>query len=160
MAEMSNGERATVDQTPDPQDIDRAPATERASKMPSIPGTTMDPKKMIGFAAAAGAIMFTVLALGTGLTGNSTLPPVKPKPALEPAQYDPASVIAPTLAGAATRSKCTNCLGRTDCSRDWSRAWPYTGSASSRTASAPAIPSRSAPRRGAAIIADCLWRRK
>ncbi len=62
----------------------------------------MDPKKMIGFAAAAGAIMFTVLALGTGLTGNSTLPPVKPRPALEPAQYDPATVIAPTLAGAAT----------------------------------------------------------
>lgn len=102
MAEMSKGERATVDQTPDPDDIDRAPATERASKMPSMPGTAMDPKKMIGFAAAAGAIMFTVLALGTGLTGNSTLPPVKPKPALEPAQYDPATVIAPTLAGAAT----------------------------------------------------------
>ena len=102
MAEMSQGERATVDQTPDPEDIDRAPATERASKMPSIRGTAMDPKKMIGFAAAAGAIMFTVLALGTGLTGNSTLPAVKPKPALEPAQYDPATVIAPTLAGAAT----------------------------------------------------------
>ena len=106
MAEMSQSERAperaTVDQTPDPEDIDRAPATERASKMPSMPGTAMDPKKMIGFAAAAGAIMFTVLALGTGLTGNSTLPPVKPKPALEPAQYDPATVIAPTLAGAAT----------------------------------------------------------
>jgi type IV secretion system protein VirB10 len=94
--------RAAVDQTPDPDEIDRAPATERASKMPSMPGTTMDPKKMIGFAAAAGAIMFTVLALGTGLTGNSELPPVKPKPALEPAQYDPNTVIAPTLAGAAT----------------------------------------------------------
>lgn len=102
MAETSKSERATVDHTPDPEDIDRAPATERASKMPSIPGTAMDPKKMIGFAAAAGAIMFTVLALGTGLTGNSALPPVKPKPALEPAQYDPATVIAPTLAGAAT----------------------------------------------------------
>lgn len=102
MADIPMGERATVDQTPDPEDIDRAPATERASKMPSIPGTAMDPKKMIGFAAAAGAIMFTVLALGTGLTGNSTLPPVKPRPALEPAQYDPATVIAPTLAGAAT----------------------------------------------------------
>lgn len=111
MAEMSNGERATVDQTPDPQDIDRAPASERASKMPSIPGTTMDPKKMIGFAAASGAIMFTVLALGTGLTGNSTLPPVKPKPALEPAQYDPASVIAPTLAGAATDPNAPIALG-------------------------------------------------
>jgi type IV secretion system protein VirB10 len=102
MAEMSKGERAIVDQTPDPADIDRAPTTERASKMPSMPGTAMDPKKMIGFAAAAGAIMFTVLALGTGLTGNSNLPPVKPKPALEAAQYDPATVIAPTLAGAAT----------------------------------------------------------
>jgi type IV secretion system protein VirB10 len=113
MAEMSNGERATVDQTPDPQDIDRAPASERASKMPSIPGTTMDPKKMIGFAAAAGAIMFTVLALGTGLTGNSTLPPVRPKPALQPAQYDPASVIAPTLAGAATDPNAPIALGET-----------------------------------------------
>ena len=102
MADIPMGDRATVDQTPDPQDIDRAPAVERASKMPSMPGTTMDPKKMIGLAAAAGAIMFTVLALGTGLTGNSTLPPVKPKPALEPAQYDPNTVIAPTLAGAAT----------------------------------------------------------
>lgn len=102
MADIPMGDRATVDQTPDPEDIDRAPATERANKMPSMPGTAMDPKKMIGFAAAAGAIMFTVLALGTGLTGNSSLPPVKPKPALEPAQYDPATVIAPTLAGAAT----------------------------------------------------------
>jgi len=111
MADMANGERATVDQTPDPQDIDRAPASERASKMPSIPGTAMDPKKMIGFAAAAGAIMFTVLALGTGLTGNSTLPPVKPKPALEPARYDPASVIAPTLAGAATDPNAPIALG-------------------------------------------------
>jgi type IV secretion system protein VirB10 len=111
MTEKASGERATVDQTPDPQDIDRAPATERANKMPSIPGTAMDPKKMIGFAAAAGAIMFTVLALGTGLTGNSTLPPVKPKPALEPAQYDPASVIAPTLAGAATDPNAPIALG-------------------------------------------------
>jgi type IV secretion system protein VirB10 len=111
MTEKASSERVTVDHTPDPEDIDRTPATERASKMPSIPGTTMDPKKMIGFAAAAGAIMFTVLALGTGLTGNSTLPPVKPKPALEPAQYDPASVIAPTLAGAATDPNAPIALG-------------------------------------------------
>lgn len=106
MADTANSDRTpnrpTVDQTPDPDEIDRTPAAERGSKMPSMPGTTMDPKKMIGFAAAAGAVMFTVLALGTGLTGNTTLPPVKPKPALEPAQYDPATVIAPTLAGAAT----------------------------------------------------------
>ncbi len=102
MADAAHPDRATVDQTPDPDEIDRIPVAERGSKMPSMPGTTMDPKKMIGFAAAAGAVMFTVLALGTGLTGNTTLPPVKPKPALEPAQYDPATVIAPTLAGAAT----------------------------------------------------------
>lgn len=95
-------DRATVDRIPDPDEIDRTPVSERASKMPSMPGTTMDPKKMIGLAAAAGAVMFTVLALGTGLTGDSALPPVKPKPALEPAQYDPATVIAPTLAGAPT----------------------------------------------------------
>jgi type IV secretion system protein VirB10 len=101
MADAAHPDRPTVDQTPDPDEIDRAPAVERGSKMPSMPGTTMDPKKMIGFAAAAGAVMFTVLALGTGLTGNTTLPPVKPKPALEAAQYDPATVIAPTLAGAA-----------------------------------------------------------
>ena len=94
--------RPTVDQTPGPDEIDRSPAGERGSKMPSIPGTAMDPKKMIGFAAAAGALMFTVLALGTGLTGNSELPPVKPKPALEAADYDPATVIAPTLAEAGT----------------------------------------------------------
>ena len=106
MVDTANSDRTpnrpTVDQTPDPDEIDRTPAAERGSKMPSMPGTTMDPKKMIGFAAAAGAVMFTVLALGTGLTGNTTLPPVKPKPALESAQYDPATVIAPTLAGAAT----------------------------------------------------------
>src|SRR3546814_15798300 len=60
--------RPAVDQTPDPDEIDRTPASERGSKMPSISGTTMDPKKMIGLAAAAGAVMFTVLALGTGLT--------------------------------------------------------------------------------------------
>lgn len=102
MAEPTRPDRAAVDQTPDPDDIEHSPATERASRMPSMPGTTMDPKKMIGLAAAAGAVMFTVLALGAGLTGNSTLPPVKPRPALEPAPYDPATVIAPTLARAAT----------------------------------------------------------
>lgn len=106
MADTANPDRPrnrpTIDQTPDPDEIDRTPAAERGSKMPAMPGTTMDPKKMIGFAAAAGAVMFTVLALGSGLTGNTTLPPVKPKAALEPAQYDPATVIAPTLAGAAT----------------------------------------------------------
>lgn len=113
MADTTHPDRATVDQTPDPEDIDRSPATERASRMPSMPGTAMDPKKMIGLAAAAGAVMFTVLALGTGLTGNSTLPPVKPRPALEPAPYDPATVIAPTLSGAATDPNAPIPLGAT-----------------------------------------------
>ncbi len=102
MTDETQNERFTVDHTPNPDDIERSPATERANKMPPIAGAAMDPKKVIGLAAAAGAVMFTVLALGSGLTGNSTLPVVKPKPALEPAQYDPNTVIAPTLAAAAT----------------------------------------------------------
>jgi type IV secretion system protein VirB10 len=100
MADKS--ERIATDRTPDPGDIERTPAGERASKMPSIPGMGVDPKKMVGFAAAAGAVMFTVLALGSGLTGKNGAVPVKPKPALAAAQYDPASVIAPTLASAAS----------------------------------------------------------
>jgi type IV secretion system protein VirB10 len=112
MAERTPPDRATIDQTPDPDEIDRAPATERASRMPAMPGTSMDPKKMIGLAAAAGAVMFTVLALGSGLTGNSTLPTAKPKPALEPAHYDPATVIAPTLAGAASDPNAPIPLGQ------------------------------------------------
>ncbi len=102
MTDETPRERFTVDQTPDPGDIERTPVAERANRMPPIGGAAMDPKKVIGLAAAAGAVMFTVLALGSGLTGNSELPPVKPKPALEPAQYDPNMVIAPTLAGSAT----------------------------------------------------------
>lgn len=113
MAEPTRPDRATVDHTPDPDEIDRSPAIERANRMPSMPGAAMDPKKMIGLAAAAGAVMFTVLALGSGLTGNSTLPPVKPRPALEPAPYDPATVIAPTLAGAATDPNAPIPLGGT-----------------------------------------------
>lgn len=106
-------ERFTVDQTPNPGEIDRAPATERANKMPPIAGAAMDPKKVIGLAAAAGAVMFTILALGSGMTGNSTLPAVKPKPALEPAQYDPNTVIAPILAAAATDPNAPIALGAT-----------------------------------------------
>lgn len=100
MTDETPTERFTVDHTPDPDEIDRAPVAERANKMPPIAGAAMDPKKVIGLAAAAGAVMFTVLALGTGISGNSTPPPAKPKPALEPARYDPNTVIAPTLAEA------------------------------------------------------------
>jgi type IV secretion system protein VirB10 len=152
MTEKASGERATVDQTPDPQDIDRAPATERASKMPSIPGTAMDPKKMIGFAAAAGAIMFTVLALGTGLTGNSTLPAVKPKPALEPAQYDPATVIAPTLAGAASDPNAPIALGEPTVPAIGSQpAQPQGQAAAQQRQQSPAEALREAARRSSLI---------
>jgi type IV secretion system protein VirB10 len=109
----TTGERFTVDQTPNPDEIDREAVSERASKMPPIAGMAMDPKKVIGLAAAAGAVMFTVLALGTGITGNSALPLPKPRPALEPAQYDPATVIAPTLAGAPTDPNAPIALGAT-----------------------------------------------
>jgi type IV secretion system protein VirB10 len=94
-------DRYTVNPTPNLNDIERAAATERASKMPPIAGGVIDPKRLIGFAAVAGAVMFTVLALGSGFTGNSALPVAKPKPALEPERYDPNTVIAPTLAAAA-----------------------------------------------------------
>ncbi|OYY79008.1 MAG: type IV secretion system protein VirB10 [Sphingomonas sp. 28-62-20] len=114
MTEHAPGERFTVDQTPDPSDIERSPTTERANKMPPIAGAAMDPKKVIGLAAAAGAVMFTVLALGSGITGNSALPVVKPKPALGPAQYDPNTVIAPTLAAAATDPNAPIALSTTE----------------------------------------------
>jgi type IV secretion system protein VirB10 len=96
------GERFAVDDVPNPGEIDHGPQVERGNKIPAMPRTAMDPKKVIGLAAAAGAVMFMVLALGSGLSGNTTLPAPKPKPALEPAAYDPKTVIAPTLAGAAT----------------------------------------------------------
>ena len=154
MADTARSERATVDQTPDPEEIDRTPAGERASKMPSMPGTAMDPKKMIGFAAAAGAIMFTVLALGTGLTGNYTLPPAKPKPALEPAQYDPATVIAPTLEGAATDPNAPIPVGEPLVPA----IGPQTAPPPAVQPGAPAIAGRSAARSRTALIADRLWR--
>lgn len=141
-------DRATVDRIPDPDEIDRTPVSERASKMPSMPGTTMDPKKMIGLAAAAGAVMFTVLALGTGLTGNSALPPVKPKPALEPAQYDPATVIAPTLAGAATDPNAPIPLGSPQVPAIGQQALPPQGQA--MTAQQPRQPSQAEALREAA----------
>jgi type IV secretion system protein VirB10 len=96
------GERFAVDDVPNPGEIDHGPQVERGNKIPAMPRTAMDPKKVIGLAAAAGAVMFMVLALGSGLSGSTALPPPKPKPALEPAAYDPKTVIAPTLAGAAT----------------------------------------------------------
>jgi type IV secretion system protein VirB10 len=96
------GARFAVDDVPNPGEIDHGAAVERGNKIPAMPRAAMDPKKVIGLAAAAGAVMFMVLALGSGWSGNTALPASKPKPALEPAAYDPKTVIAPTLAGAAT----------------------------------------------------------
>lgn len=154
MAETPRPDRATVDQTPDPEEIDRSPATERASRMPSMPGTAMDPKKMIGLAAAAGAVMFTVLALGTGLTGSSTLPPVKPRPALEPAPYDPATVIAPTLSGAPTDPNAPIPLGATVVPAIGPATSPppgQTGGAAQSRQQSPAEALREAARRSSLI---------
>lgn len=147
-------DRATVDHIPDPDEIYRTPVSERASKMPSIPGTTMDPKKMIGLAAAAGAVMFTVLALGTGLTSNSTLPPAKPRPALEPAQYDPTTVIAPTLAGAATDPNAPIPLGSPQVPAIGPQALPPQGqamTAQQQSQQSPAEALREAARRSSLI---------
>ncbi len=99
MTGETRSDRFAVDQTPDPDEIERGPVGERASRMPAIASGQLDGKKIAGIAAAAGAVMFTVLALGSGSTG-SKLPPPKPRPALEPARYDPNTVIAPTLANA------------------------------------------------------------
>ena len=100
--ESGNVERFAVDDVPNPGEIDHGAEVERGNKIPAMPRSAMDPKKVIGLAAAAGAVMFMVLALGSGLSGNTKLPAPKPKPALEPAAYDPKTVIAPTLAGAAS----------------------------------------------------------
>jgi type IV secretion system protein VirB10 len=145
-------ERFTVDQTPDPGEIDRTPATERANKMPPIAGAAMDPKKVIGLAAAAGAVMFTVLALGSGFTGNSTLPAVKPKPALEPARYDPNTVIAPTLATAPTDPNAPIALNATQVPPIMGQPGQTTGSTQAQAQQAsPAQVLREAARRSSLI---------
>jgi type IV secretion system protein VirB10 len=143
-------ERFTVDQTPDPGDIDRTPATERTNKMPPIAGAAMDPKKVIGLAAAAGAVMFTVLALGSGFTGNSALPAVKPKPALEPARYDPNTVIAPTLAAAPTDPNAPIALNATQVPPITGQPGQTAGPAQAQQAS-PAQVLREAARRSSLI---------
>lgn len=145
-------ERFNVDQTPNPDDIDRAPATERANKMPPIAGATMDPKKVIGLAAAAGAVMFTVLALGSGFTDNSTLTVAKPRPALEPAQYDPNTVIAPTLATAATDPDAPIALNATQVPPIESQPGQYANPAPPQPhAASPAQVLREATRRSSLI---------
>ena len=152
MSDKTSNERFTVDETPNPDDIERSPVIERPNRMPPIAGTAMDPKKVIGLAAAAGAVMFTVLALGTGITGNSTLAPVKPKPALAPAQYDPNTVIAPTLAGAPTDPNAPVPLNATQVPAIAGQTAPAVGSAQPQPSQqSPAQVLREAARRSSLI---------
>ncbi|OAH42120.1 type IV secretion system protein VirB10 [Sphingobium yanoikuyae] len=93
--------RFDVDATPDVNEIDRAPAVDRPSKIPALNEIKWDNKKMIVGAGLAGAVVFGVLSLVTGSGGdNKALEARKAPPPAAEAPYDPNSVIAPTLAGA------------------------------------------------------------
>lgn len=91
--------RFDVDATPDMGEIDRAPAADRPSRIPSLNASQWDNKKVIGGAALGGAAIFTVLTLFTG-SGTNKVAEVKKAPVAAEAPYDPNSVIAPTLATA------------------------------------------------------------
>ncbi len=95
--------RFDVDATPDVTEIDRtAAAVDRPNRIPSLNAVQWDNKKMIVGAGLAGAVVFGVLSLVTGVGGNNQLQQAQkkaPPPAAE-APYDPNSVIAPTLATA------------------------------------------------------------
>lgn len=58
--------RFDVDATPDVNEIDRAPAVDRPSKIPALNEIKWDNKKMIVGAGLAGAVVFGVLSLVTG----------------------------------------------------------------------------------------------
>lgn len=94
--------RFDVDATPDVTEIDRTAAVDRPNRIPSLNAVQWDNKKMIVGAGLAGAIVFGVLSLVTGVGGNNQVQQAQkkvPPPAAE-APYDPNSVIAPTLATA------------------------------------------------------------
>lgn len=94
--------RFDVDATPDVTEIDRTAAVDRPNRIPSLNAAQWDNKKMIVGAGLAGAIVFGVLSLVTGVGGNNQVQQAQkkaPPPAAE-APYDPNSVIAPTLATA------------------------------------------------------------
>lgn len=147
----AHSDRFAVDQTPDPDEIERGPVGERASRMPAIGGTQLDGKKIAGLAAAAGAVMFTVLAIGGGPSG-SKLPPAKPRAALEPARYDPNTVIAPTLAGAPTDPNAPIPLSATQVPAIAGQPVPPAGSAAAPPhQQSPAETLREASRRSALI---------
>ncbi|WP_242443669.1 type IV secretion system protein VirB10 [Sphingobium sp. LB126] len=93
--------RFDVDATPDVNEIDRAPAADRPSKIPALNEIKWDNKKMIVGAGLAGAVVFGLLSLVTGLgSDNKALEARKAPPPAAEAPYDPNSVIAPTLATA------------------------------------------------------------
>ncbi|MCH4894902.1 type IV secretion system protein VirB10, partial [Sphingomonas sp. SFZ2018-12] len=83
-------------------EIDRTAAVDRPNRIPSLNTVQWDNKKMIVGAGLAGAVVFGVLSLVTGVGGNNQVQQAQkkaPPPAAE-APYDPNSVIAPTLATA------------------------------------------------------------
>ena len=91
--------RFDVDATPDMGEIDRTPAADRPSRIPSLNASQWDNKKVIVGAALGAAGIFTVLTLVTGSGNQQTIQPKKAPAAVE-APYDPNTVIAPTLATA------------------------------------------------------------
>lgn len=91
--------RFDVDATPDMGEIDRTPAADRPSRIPSLNASQWDNKKVIVGAALGAAGIFTVLTLVTGAGNQQVIQPKKAPAAVE-APYDPNTVIAPTLATA------------------------------------------------------------
>ena len=91
--------RFDVDATPDMGEIDRTPAADRPSRIPSLNASQWDNKKVIVGAALGAAGIFTVLTLVTGSGNQQAIQPKKAPAAVE-APYDPNTVIAPTLATA------------------------------------------------------------
>lgn len=92
--------RFDVDATPDMGEIDRTPATDRPSRIPSLNASQWDNKKVIVGAALGAAGIFTVLTLVTGSGHQQAIQAKKAPPAAVEAPYDPNTVIAPTLATA------------------------------------------------------------
>ncbi|QNE33678.1 TrbI/VirB10 family protein (plasmid) [Sphingomonas sp. NBWT7] len=80
-------------------EIDRTPAADRPSRIPSLNASQWDNKKVIVGAALGAAGIFTVLTLVTGAGNQQVIQPKKAPAAVE-APYDPNTVIAPTLATA------------------------------------------------------------
>lgn len=85
---------------PGPGDLERDTGAERASKIPDINLSAIDPRKLALGAAIGGGLLFAALSLASG----SDAPVAPPKVAAEKADtvvpYDPGAVIAPTLATA------------------------------------------------------------